>query len=179
MLAITAGAYTLVLRNGQRLEIPSEFTLTKTTLTYEISPGFNKTMQLILIDVAATERANKEVPGSFFKHTEQSPVVVQPAPQAIRTLTNRDLMAVRQRRIESEQAYETRRKELGLPTVEETRSRQAADGAVLREQIREANIAKAREETFWRQRARALRTEIATVDAQIGYVRGRLSEVNE
>src|SRR5436309_13790198 len=61
MLAITASAYTLVLRNGQRIEIPSEFTLTKTTLTYEISPGFNKTMQLILIDVAATERANKEI----------------------------------------------------------------------------------------------------------------------
>src|SRR5437870_9115600 len=70
MLAITARAYTLVLRNGQRIEIPSEFTLTKTTLTYEISPGFNKTMQLFLIDVAATERANKEVPGSFFKPTE-------------------------------------------------------------------------------------------------------------
>src|SRR2546430_17133755 len=71
MLVITASAYTLVLRNGQRLEIPSEFTLTKVTLTYEISPGFNKTMQLILIDVAATERANHEAPGSFFKHTEE------------------------------------------------------------------------------------------------------------
>ena len=84
MLAITASAYTLVLRNGQRIEIPSEFTLTKVTLTYEISPGFNKTMQLILIDVAATERVNHEAPGSFFKHTEEPPVVVQPAPQATR-----------------------------------------------------------------------------------------------
>ena len=179
MLAITASAYTLVLRNGQRIEIPSEFTLTKTTLTYEISPGFNKTMQLILIDVAATERANKEVPGSFFKHTEESPVVVQPAPQAIRTLTNRDLMAVRQRRIESEQAYETRRKELGLPTVEETRRRQEAEGAALRAQIREENVGKAREESYWRARARELRTEIATVDTQISYLRGRIGEFNE
>src|SRR5207302_4578528 len=96
MLAITASAYTLVLRNGQRIEIPSEFTLTKTTLTYEISPGFNKTMQLILIDVAATERANKETPGSFFKHTEESPDVVQHAPQANRTCTECDLAAGRQ-----------------------------------------------------------------------------------
>ena len=179
MLAITASAYTLVLRNGQRIEIPSEFTLTKTTLTYEISPGFNKTMQLILIDVPATERANKEAPGSFFKHTEESPVVVQPGPQAIRTLTNRDLMAVRQRRIESEQAYETRRKELGLPTVEETRRRQEAEGAALRAQIREENVGKAREESYWRARARELRTEIATVDTQISYLRGRLNEFNE
>src|SRR6266567_4566237 len=102
MLAIAASAYTLVLRNGQRIEIPSEFTLTKTTLTYEISPGFNKTMQLILIDVAATERANNEAPGSFFKHTEDLPVATPPTPPATRTLTNRDLTAVRQRRIESE-----------------------------------------------------------------------------
>src|SRR5712691_7087335 len=146
VFAITAGAYTLVFRNGRRLEIPSEFTLTRTTLTYEIAPGFSKTMQLILIDVAATERANNEAPGSFFKHKEESVVDNQSTQPASRTVTNRDLAAVRQRSIESEQAYETRRKELGLPTVEETRSRQAADGAVLLEQIREKNIAKAREE---------------------------------
>src|SRR5437660_2988260 len=179
MPAITASAYTLVLRHGQRIEIPSEFTLTKTTLTYEISPGFNRTMQLILIDVAATERANHETPGSFFKHTEESPVVVQPAPQATRTLTNRDLAAVRQRRIESEQAYETRRKELSLPTVEETRRRQEEEGTALRAQIREENVGKGREESYWRGRVRELRTEIATVDTQIGYLRGRLSESNE
>ena len=179
MLAITASAYTLVLRNSQRIEIPSEFTLTKTTLTYEVSPGINKTMQLILIDVAATERANHEAPGSFFKHTDEVPVVVQPAPQATRTLTNRDLAAVRQRRIESEQAYETRRKELGLPTVEDTRRRQEAEGAALRVQIREESVAKAREETYWRQRARDLRTQIAMTDNQISYLRGRLNQVNE
>src|SRR5919197_1575763 len=94
MFAITASAYTLVLRNGQRIEIPSEFTLTKTTLTYEVSPGFNKTMQLILIDVAATERANHETRGSFFKHAEESRVVAEPAQPATRALTNRGLAAI-------------------------------------------------------------------------------------
>jgi hypothetical protein len=178
-LVITASAYTLVFRNGQRTEIPSEFTLTRTTLTYEISPGFNKTMLLSLIDVAATERANNEAPGSFFKHREEAPVVTQPAPRASRTLTNQDLVAVRQRRIESERAYESRRKELGLPTVEETRKRQDADEAILREQLREKSAAMVREETYWRERARELRLEIATVDTQINYLRGRLTEFNE
>lgn len=177
--AVTASAYTLVLRDGRRLEIPSEFTLTRTTLTYEASPGFSKTMQLILINVAATERANNEAPGSFFKHAEETPTVTQPAPQARRTLTNRDLAAVRQRRIESERAYEKRRSELGLPTVEETRNRQEAEGAVLRVRLREESVAKAREETYWRGRARELRTEIAMTDSQISYLRGRFSEVNE
>jgi hypothetical protein len=177
--AVTASAYTLVFRDGRRLEIPSEFTLTRTTLTYEASPGFTKTMQLILIDVSATERANHEAPGGFFKHAEETPTVTQPAPQARRTLTNRDLAAVRQRRIESERAYEKRRRELGLPTVEETRNRQEAEGAVLRARLREASVGKAREETYWRERARELRTEIAMTDNQISYLRGRVSDLSE
>ena len=178
-LAITASAYTLVFRNGQRMEIPTEFTLTRTTLTFEISPGFNKTMLLSLVDVAATERANNQAPGSFFKQREQAPVVTGPAPRATRTVTNSDLASVRQRRIASEQAYEARRKELGLPTVEETRKRQDEEGAVLRQQLREKSAAMVREETYWRERARDLRREIATVDTQINYLRGRLTEVND
>jgi hypothetical protein len=178
-LAIGASAYTLVFRNGQRMEIPAGFTLTRTTLTYELSPGFNKTMLLTLIDVAATERANNEAPGGFFQHTEESPADTQPAPRASRTVTNRDLVAVRQRRIESEQAYERRRKELGLPTVEETRRRQDQEAAILHAQLREKSVAMAQEETYWRERARSLRTEIATVDTQINYLRGRLSDLSD
>jgi hypothetical protein len=178
-LAITASAYTLVFRNGQRMEIPTEFTLTRTTLTFEISPGFNKTMLLSLVDVAATERANNQAPGSFFKQRAQAPVVTGSAPRATRTVTNSDLASVRQRRIASEQAYEARRKELGLPTVEETRKRQDEEGAVLRQQLREKSAAMVREETYWRERARDLRREIATVDTQINYLRGRLTEVND
>jgi hypothetical protein len=189
LFAIAASAYTLVFRNGNRLEIPSDFILTRTTVTYEISPGFNKSLQLILIDVAATERANKEAPGSFYKHKEEMSTsatqpapraaTTEPSPRATRTLTNGDLAAIRERRIASEQAYEKRRKELDLPTVEETRRRQDAESAELRAQLRVESAAKSREEGYWRQRARALRTEIAMVDTQINYARSRLNEVNQ
>ncbi|HYR74479.1 MAG TPA: hypothetical protein VEM96_01435 [Pyrinomonadaceae bacterium] len=178
--SIAASAYTLVFRNGQRMEIPAEFTLTRTTLTYEISPGFNKTMLLTLIDVAATERANHEAAGSFFQHTDEPPVVTQSAaPRASKTLTNRDLLAIRQRRIESEEAYERRRKELQLPTVEETRRRQDQEAAILHAELREKSLAREQEETYWRERARELRTEITTVDTQINYLRGRLGDLSE
>src|SRR5215813_12852695 len=101
LIAVTANAYILVFRSGQRMEIPDEFTLTNTTLTYEISPGFNRTLLLTLVDVAATERANREAPGSFFKHREQAaPATNEPPQRAVRTLTNIDLDAVRQRRVE-------------------------------------------------------------------------------
>src|ERR1700750_2620265 len=72
LIAISASAYTLVLRDGRRIEIPEEFILTRTTLTYEISPGFNQTLLMSLIDVRATERANGEPLGGFFTHRQEA-----------------------------------------------------------------------------------------------------------
>src|SRR4030095_9194865 len=107
------------------------------------------------------------------------PATKDPPPRAVRTLTNIDLAAVRQRRVESEQAYEARRKELGLPTVAETRQREEAEGALVRDEIREDAFNRKQEETYWRGRARDLRAQIAALDTQVLYLRGRISELNE
>jgi hypothetical protein len=103
----------------------------------------------------------------------------EPPSQPIKTVTNTDLAAFRQRRIESERAYEKRRLQLGLPTVAESRRRQAAIEADFRAELRERSRADKEDERYWRTRARELRTEIAAVDNQLNYVRGRLNEVNE
>jgi hypothetical protein len=183
LIAVSASAYTLVLRDGRRIEIPAEFILTRTTLTYEISPGFNQTFVLSLVDIAATERANGEPLGGFFKHRQDAVKPPtnnnEPVRPAVRTLTNLDLDAVRQRRVESEQAYESRRKQLGLPTLEESRRRQDAEATEMREMARAKNEADARDEAFWKGRARELRNEIAMVDSQISYLRGRVYDANQ
>lgn len=174
-LANAATAYTVVFRDGQRVEVPPVFTLSTTTLTYEAAPGINRTVQLVLIDVAATERANNETSGSFLKHAEPN-LVASPsalARTARHTLTNRDLEPIRQRRIESEQSYEKRRIELGLPTIEETRKRQALEEESTLELVRGRAAAAANDEAYWRNRASALRNQILTVDAEINYLRGR------
>src|SRR5712664_3842727 len=49
-LANTAMAYTLVFRDGHKVEVPSDFTVTTSTLTYEAAPGINRTVQVLLID---------------------------------------------------------------------------------------------------------------------------------
>jgi hypothetical protein len=185
--SIAASAYTVVFRSGLRSEIPDEFTLTRATLTYEVAPGFTKTILVSSIDIPATERANNQPYGSFFKRREQAPVDPQspqaspaePQSQAVKTVTNSDLVAFRRRRIESEKAYEKRRLQLGLPTVAESRRRQAAEEDEYRAELRERSFADKEEERYWRTRSRELRTEIAAVDNQINYVRGRLNEVNE
>jgi len=175
-LAHTSVAYSIVFRDGHKVEVPSDFTVTKTTLTYEAAPGINRTVQVLLIDMAATERANNEAPGGFFKHAEKN-VVASPLPQshhAQHTLTNRDLEPIRQRRIESEQNYEKRRVELGLPSLEETRRRQAVEEEATLDLARRRAAAEANDEAYWRGRAAALRNEIVSVDAEINYLRAQL-----
>lgn len=177
LCAGAASAYTLVLRDGRRIEVTSDFQVTQTTFTYEVAPGINKTLQLSLIDIAATERANNETPGSFRQHVTRiaNPSLQQPVKHAHQTLTNRDLEPIRLRRIESEKNYEKRRIELGLPSLEETRRRQAEEEADLLGLARRRASDEANNEIYWRQRAGALRNEIAAIDAEINYWSSRRS----
>jgi hypothetical protein len=178
-LANTSMAYTVVFRDGRKVEVPSAFTVTATTFTYEAAPGINKTVQLALIDVAATERANREAPGAFFKHMAGTVSSATPTSHAQHTLTNLDLEVSRRRRIESEQNYEKRRIELGLPSIDETRRRQALEEESIAEMARQRAAEEASEEAYWRSRADALRSEIVTVDAEIDYLRARLGPVRQ
>src|SRR5258708_441444 len=175
-LANVAGAYTIVFRDGHRIEVPAVFEVGTATVTYKLAPGINKTLQLAMIDIVATERVNLETPGSFFKHS-QEPTIASPAPvvqRASRTLTNLDLEPIRQRRIESEKGYEKRRIELGLPTVEETRQLRAAEEEETLALARQRNAEYARKEAYCRERASALRSDFNSVDAQIHYFHSRL-----
>src|ERR1700682_1542446 len=65
--ACAASAYTIVMRGGKRIEIPSKFLLTNTTLTYEAAPGIQITLQLAAIDIPATEKANNETAGALLR----------------------------------------------------------------------------------------------------------------
>ena len=176
--ANVTGAYTIVFRDGHRIEVPEVFEVGTVTVTYELAPGINKSVQLALIDIVATERVNLETPGSFFKHSEP-PATDSPAPitqRASRTLTNLDLEPIRQRRIASEREYEKRRIELGLPTVEETLRQRAAEEDEALAVARERAAEDARNEAYWRDRASALRSEFNSVDAQIEYLRSRQAQ---
>lgn len=185
----SAAAYTLVFRDGRRIEIADDFTVTRTTLTYEVSPGFNRTVLIALLDVPATERANKETAGAFFKHKNNdnaqtasvpaAPTPIQASEPARLTVTNQDLKSFQARRIESEKRYEQRRRELGLPSVAETLRQREIDEAALLDRMREKSASDAQEQSYWRGRARELRTQIAAVDSQVNYVRSRLAEVSE
>ena len=162
--AVSARAYTVVMRDGRRVEIPNNFTVTESTLTYEVSKGLQVTMQLSTVDVAATERANGEASGSFLTRATTPKPSIESAPQrqrARRSVTNADLEQYRRTRVEGEQAYERSRKELGLPSMEERRHEAAAIQERTLEQVR--NMRKQQEleqEALWRARADLLRAQM-------------------
>src|ERR1043165_5815293 len=122
-------AYTVVMRDGRRVEIPNEFTVTNSTLTYDVGNGMQVTLQLNTVDIAATERANGEARGALLNKANAPEI--QSAPQtrpsrAGRSITNADLEKYRKARVESEKEYEERRQELGLPSMED-RQREVAE----------------------------------------------------
>ena len=178
--ASVASAYTIVMRNGRRVEIPDKFTITQSTLTYEAGPGIQVTLQLTGVDIAATERANGEPYGSLLQRAsgpKVEPRTEQKLRTANRSITNQDLEGYRRARIQSELAYEKRRKDLGLPSVAEHRRKNAAIEQRTREELLSIQAEKQSEEEYWRSRARELRTEMASNQAQIDYVRQRLDEI--
>lgn len=167
LTATVASAYTVVMRDGRRVEIPNEFTVSGSTLTYLVGSGMQVTLQLNTIDVAATERANGEAPGAFLKKAN-APAAVEPAQQtrsAGRSITNADLEKHRRARVEGEKEYENLRREFGLPSMEERRQEAAA---ITERTLEHARSLRQQEEALWRSRADAMRAEAAAAEARFG-----------
>jgi len=164
--AASASAYTIVMRDGRKVQIPDQFTVTSSTLTYEAGDDIQVTIQLNTVDIAATERANGEAKGAFLvRATTPQPAAVEPATQvqrvrAARSITNADLETYRRARVQGEQDYERSRKELGLPSLEERRREAAAIQDRTLEQVRKMREQQEREqEAYWRNRAELFRME--------------------
>ena len=162
LTASAVSAYTVVMRDGRRVEIPNEFTVTNSTLTYDVGKGMQVTIQLNTVDIAATERANGGSQGSLLQRANA--VAVEPQirrSSTERTITNADLEKYRTARVEGE----NQRKELGLPSLEERQQQVALIEDRTMEQVRNM---RAQEEAYWRNRAEALRAEAAANEAQFG-----------
>jgi hypothetical protein len=178
-VAISVNAYTIVMRDGRRVQIPDTFTVTDSTLTYDVGSGMQVTVQLNTVDIAATERLNGEGQGSFLRRvsapTTAADRVTQNRPKAGRTITNQDLEVYRRTRIENEKAYEQRRQELGLPSLEERRREVAEIEARTVEQVRNMRERQQEiDEAFWRGRASALSAEAAARGAQLDFARNQV-----
>lgn len=182
LTAITASAYTIVMRDGRRVEIPNEFVVTSSTLTYRAGQDIQITIQLNAVDIAATERANGEAKGALLLRAaapkKAAPAAVQTRTRAKRSISNEDLEIYRRAREQNERDYERRRQELGLPSIEERRQEAAEIQERTREQLLSMRAQEESEEQYWRSRATPLRTELAATQAQIEFLRRRIDELS-
>lgn len=180
LLSVTTSAYTIVMLDGRRVSIPNEFVVSNLTLTYEAAESIQVTLQLATIDIAATERANNQPAGTFLQLPQRNSAVVKTIVQAKgpqRSLTNEDLQKYRAARLKSEAEYERRRKELGLPSLEEVRRQALAQAALTAETVSNVREREYESESSWRARASELRGEMASTNARIDFVRARLNEL--
>lgn len=92
---------------------------------------------------------------------------------ARKTVTNADLEKFRQKRLQAEADYRANYKKLGLPSPEELAQREAERQRWLAEFSEKADAERAQNENYFLARANELRTQIASVDAQINYLRGQ------
>jgi hypothetical protein len=177
-LLSTIEAYTIVMRDGRRIEIPAQFTIGDATLTYEVSPGIQVTLQVVSIDTPATEETNNEPDGSFLVRRLTRPTTVsRKSTGTRRSITNKDLEGFKRTRERSEVAYEQRRRELGLPSLAEARKVTAAQTEAAQEIASNQLIREQDSENYWRERASSLRTDFIANEARIEYVRKRLDEL--
>src|SRR4051794_11051666 len=120
-------AYTLVLRNGRRIEIPDRFVVSQSWLIYETAPGMSVSMQIATIDIEETELANGESRGTFFTHQADTTQPVESSSRLRRSqgraksVTNRDLEKFQQERIKNDEIYDRDHKRRGLPSRDELR----------------------------------------------------------
>lgn len=175
VLAVTANAYSVVMRSGKRIEIPDRFNVTNLTLTYETAPGFWVTLQMSTIDIPATERANNESPGSLLGRAtqEQATGATQTTAQAkaSRSITNRDLESFERQREASERAYDEKLREKGLAPLAVLRAQAAADADRFWQ-----GLAQKRAEAEARERDAQLQAQLAALNAQLNVIQTRLNE---
>lgn len=184
LLPLAASAYTVVLRSGQRVTIPDRFIVTAAGITYAEAPRMDRTIQMSVINIRATELANREPRGALLAKIGDRPeeqlanaLAGQPVnspSRTARTITNADLDRFRRYREAKEAAYDQQQAARGVPTLNETRELEAAADRRLAERSQRLASNRLRSESYWRERAAARRGELNAIDAQLAVVRSQL-----
>ncbi|HEX8369016.1 MAG TPA: hypothetical protein VF604_10790 [Pyrinomonadaceae bacterium] len=96
--------------------------------------------------------------------------------RATKTVTNADLEKFRQKRVQAEADYRANYKRLGMPSPEELEERETERQRWLADFSQKADAERAESENYFLSRADELKTQIASVEAQINYLRGQVGQ---
>lgn len=191
LLPLAAHAYTLVLKDGRRMEVRGEYRIVNDIAVFTLPEGNRFSVSLEKINIAETELANGVDQGDFVKNavappkagdqkasnskTDEDENPIQVSSRSGQRLTNSDFERYRVRREEMARDVQ-RRKAAAKGTSEEEPSPatvQAAKDEEIAAKRREFEKSK---EDYWRGRSRALLTKMRIEEEQIITVSAQLEE---
>lgn len=188
-LPVIVTAYTLVLKDGKRIEVKPQYRIVGELVVFSNPDGHRFSVPLANVSIEETELANGLMPGSFVKNVTEPPKIGE-KPSTDQTqndspfvgrvtkkkLTNADFEAYKARRLETER--ELQRRELARMAADPTYVPSSAVRTDEAERLASAmrrEREKAKEE-YWRSRSRELLTQFQVVEDQIAIVTAQLEQ---
>ncbi|MBL8152152.1 MAG: hypothetical protein JNN15_19695 [Blastocatellia bacterium] len=172
-------AYTLVLKDGRRIEVREQYRIVNDIAVFSLSEGSRFSISLEKINIEETERANSKEVGSFLKNAtdpakladkESNPLAE--AKQSHKKLTNADFEKYRARREEMSRQDPQSFTAEELEKIDEKKLQQDRESEILAKR-REQEKTK---EAYWRSRAQTLLTQLRVLDEQINSVAAQLED---
>jgi len=197
LLPMMAHAYTIVLKDGRRIEVQNQYRIVNEIAVFTLPEGNRFSISLQKINIAETELANGVEPGMFVKSAtpppkasdqpaksaeEESPIIAGKRPGSHR-ITNKDFERYRARREEMARntAAKSSKNEVGpadpkaaevKPVLEQAKTEAERDSELL---AKRRELEKDKEE-YWRGRSRPLLTQMRVLEDQIAIVAAQIDE---
>ncbi len=169
--SLTTPAYTVILKDGRRIEAQSNYRLVNNIAVLTLPDGRRTSISVANIDIAATEIANNQDAGGFVRQagaplpivdtTSGGAIASASKPRITRKLVNADFEVFRQRR---ESSDKTRPK-----------SSDPGPATAFTEVPAAKPVDERATERYWRDRANPLLTEIAVHEEMIALLQQQLS----
>ncbi|HMZ81504.1 MAG TPA: hypothetical protein PLL06_17525 [Acidobacteriota bacterium] len=185
----SASAYTVILKDGRRLEVQENYRIVNDIAVFVLADGKRFSVSVNNVDIAKTEMANHQGIGEFVQRAgaplpilDSDVPAVKPTPAMkdkaavaraktpiTRTLVNADFETYKQRRGDSKKNKDT------TPETPPTSEVAAATPAFQPPPI--DPVLDRKSEAYWRERARPLLTEMAVQEELIGILQNQLSQL--
>lgn len=186
LLPLIANAYTLVLKDGRRIEVKEKYRIVNDVVIFTLPEGNRFSISLDKINISATELANGVESGAFVKNTTEPEKIADKEATNKTTIVDEDpILASRPtaRKITNSdfEKYRVRREEM-MKDVANRASTKAESAPPVPDPAAEkdaAFLAQRREkeknkEAYWRGRSKALLTELRVQEEQIASLEGEV-----
>lgn len=189
ILPAIAAAYTLVLKDGKRIEVKPQYRIVGELVVFSYPDGHRFSVPLSNVSIEETELANGLMPGSFVKNVTEPPKIGEAPPTnqpqndspfvgrvTKKKITNADFESYKARRLETER--ELQKRELARMASDPTyipRSSVNTDEVERLAYAMRREQEKAKEE-YWRGRTRELLTQFQVVEDQIAIITAQMEQ---